>query len=83
MVDGSDLYVAWWDGRDGNNEIYLKHSPDGGRTWGRDQRVTRAAGESIKPSLAVSRDFLHLIWIDTRDGSPRLYYRRASRPVAD
>jgi hypothetical protein len=81
VLDGSDLYVAWWDGRDGDNEIYMKHSPDGGRTWGPDERVTHSAGESIKPSVAMSRDFIHLIWLDKRDGSPQLFYRRGSPPV--
>ena len=83
VADGDDLYVAWWDRRDGDDEIYLKRSPDGGRTWSADRRVTHAAGGSTKPSLALTRDFLHLIWLDTRDGSPRLYYRRAARPVAE
>ena len=77
--EGDDLYVSWWDGRDGNNEIYLKHSSDGGRTWNADRRVTRSEGDSTKPSLALTRDFLHLIWLDTRDGLPRLFYQRASR----
>ena len=46
-------------------------------------RVTGSAGDSTNPSLALTRDFLHLIWLDTGDGSPQLFYRRAARPVAE
>jgi hypothetical protein len=80
---GDDLYVAWWDGRTGDNEIYLKHSADGGRSWGADLRVTQSPGDSIKPSLALTRDFLHLVWLDTKDGNRRLCYRRAVRPIRE
>src|SRR5262249_43179680 len=78
-ADGRDVYVAWWDGRDGNNEVYFKRSADGGKTWRPDVRLSHSEGDSVKPSLAVSRDFLHMIWVDSRDGNPQLYYRRASR----
>lgn len=79
VADGNNLYVSWWDDRDGDNEIYLKRSRNGGRTWGPDRRLTRSDGDSTKPSLALTRDFLHLIWLDTRDGGPKLYYTRAAR----
>jgi hypothetical protein len=81
--DGDDLYVSWWDGRDGKNEIYLKRSRDGGRTWGADVPVTQSAGDATKPSLALDHEYLHLIWLDARDGSPKLLFRRAARPVVE
>ena len=65
----------------GNITSVFRRSTDGGRTWGADRRVTRSEGDCIKPSLALTRGFLHLIYLDTRDGRPRLCYRRAARPV--
>jgi hypothetical protein len=33
--------------------------------------------------MAVTRDLLHLIWLDARDGNTQVFYRRASRHPAD
>ncbi|MGH9157561.1 MAG: sialidase family protein [Acidimicrobiales bacterium] len=36
---GSELYVSWADGRHGDNDVFLRRSGDGGRTWGPLKRV--------------------------------------------
>lgn len=75
-VAGRDLAIVWWDGRDGDTEIYAKASPDGGKAWTPDRRLTRAPGSSEHPSLATHRGLLHVLWHDTRDGNAEIYYRR-------
>lgn len=35
----STLYAAWADGRNGDEDVFLRRSPDGGRTWGAAARV--------------------------------------------
>jgi len=81
-VAGSALHVVWFDGRDGDFEIYAKHSADGGATWSSDLRLTDAAGESAHPTVAVRGESWHVLWHDTRDGNAEIYYRRgeAGRP---
>jgi hypothetical protein len=37
-ADGS-LYVSWTDGRDGSEDVYIRRSQDGGRTWSEAVRV--------------------------------------------
>lgn len=37
-ADGS-LYVSWTDGRDGSEDVYLRRSSDGGRSWSEATRV--------------------------------------------
>ena len=73
---GNQLHIVWFDGRDGKTEIYYKHSPDGGKTWESDARLTFAQGNANRPSVAAAGDFLHLLWADERDGSSQIYYKR-------
>ncbi len=77
-AQGSGLHVVWFDGRDGNLEVYGKHSSDGGDTWSSDLRLSEAEGESAHPTVAVSGSSVHVLWHDTRDGNADIYYRRAS-----
>lgn len=75
---GDELHVVWFDGRDGNFEIYAKRSADGGTTWSGDVRLSDSPGESAHPSVAVSKGFVHVLWHDTRDGNAEIYYRRGA-----
>jgi type IX secretion system substrate protein/BNR repeat protein len=75
-VSGSAVHVVWFDNRDGNYEIYYKRSTDGGLGWGPDTRMTNNPSESIYPSVSVSGSVVHVVWRDTRDGNPEIYYKR-------
>ncbi len=76
-LHGSDMYITWWDTRDGNEEVYAKHSPDLGQTWESDIRLTSHPGASTLPSIAASVTGVHVVWTDNRDGNAELYYMRA------
>ena len=75
-VAGEDVHVTWWDDRDGNNEVYYKQSTDAGVTWGDDVRLTNVGGDSHYPAIAVSPNYVHVVWLDSRDGSPQIHYLR-------
>jgi hypothetical protein len=75
-VSPPHLHLAWFDGRHGDDEIYYRHSADAGTTLGPEQRVTEASGVSRRPSLAAIGRGVHLLWMDDRDGDPRVWYRR-------
>ncbi len=77
-VSGNNVHVAWQDMRDGNYEIYYKHSADGGITWSADIRLTNDAGNSKSPSVAVSGNIIHIVWFDSRDGDEEIYYKRST-----
>lgn len=79
-VSGSNVHVVWFDGRDGipNNEIYYKHSTDGGINWEPDTRLTNNTAWSAYPSIAVSGSTVHVVWYDTRDGNREIYYKRST-----
>jgi len=74
-VVGSNVHVVWEDMRDGNFEMYYKHSTNNGLNWSADARLTNDAGDSHYPSLAASGPNLHLVWQDNRDGNEEIYYK--------
>jgi len=59
--------------------VYHKRSTDGGKTWSGDVRLTNTEKDSRFPGVAISRNFIHVVWLDSRDGSPQVYYQRKKR----
>ncbi|MGH8248791.1 MAG: sialidase family protein, partial [Gammaproteobacteria bacterium] len=47
-------------------EIYYERSSDGGATWAPDVRLTHAPGASARPSVAVSKSDVYVVWFDER-----------------
>jgi hypothetical protein len=72
-----DVHVVWADDRDGNYEIYYKHSTNEGVSWGPDTRLTNNSGNSWSPSVTVSGSVVHVVWVDYRDGNYEIYYKRS------
>lgn len=77
-VSGSVVHVVWYDNRDGNLEIYYKHSADSGVNWGADTRLTNNTANSYNPSITVSGTVVHVVWRDDRDGNDEIYYKRST-----
>lgn len=77
-VSGSVVSVVWLDTRDGNNEIYYKHSTDGGINWGVDKRLTNNTAISLYPCVRASGSQVNVVWNDKRDGNEEIYYKRSS-----
>jgi len=77
-VSGSVVHVVWNDNRDGNREIYYKHSIDGGVSWGTDIRLTNSSPYSMSASITVSGSVAHVVWYDKRDGNQEIYYKRST-----
>ena len=78
-ASGNVVHVIWSDYRDGGTgEIYYKHSTDGGISWGADTRLTNDPAFSSYPSVAISGSVVHVIWLDTRDVTGGIYYKRSA-----
>jgi len=71
------VHVVWYDKRDGNYEIYYKRSTDKGVSWEADNRLTYDIASSYNPSIAVSGTDIHVVWNDTRDRNPEIYYKQS------
>jgi hypothetical protein len=74
------LLVSWWDERDGLADLYVRRSPDGGRTWaGPEIRLDPGApGETASngASVSVVEDRVVIAWQEGSDGtSARLVWR--------
>ena len=74
-ISETDVHIVWFDDRDGNDEVYYKHSTDRGTSWGPDERLTHDPGASGYPSLAVSGTDVHVVWFDDRDGNEEIYHK--------
>jgi hypothetical protein len=70
--DGS-LYVAWLDGRSGKSAAYVTRSPDGGRTWAANQRVTTGgACPCCRTAIATASDgTVYVAWRAVLPGNVR------------
>jgi len=78
-VSGQFVHVVWQDFRDGNAEIYYKRSSDGGVIWGADTRLTNNTLESSHPSISISGQVLHIVWMELHTGNNKeIYYKRST-----
>jgi hypothetical protein len=75
-ASGLNVHILWIDSRDGNHEVYYKHSTDGGINWGADYRLTNNSYTSEHSSVTQSGSSVHVLWEDTRDGNWEIYYKR-------
>jgi len=75
---GSEFGLAWYDTRDGSEEIYFARIDGASAKIGADVRVTNASGVSAHPSLVWSGSEYGLAWDDQRDGNAEIYFVRMS-----
>jgi len=81
------LYLVYGDKRNGDYDIFLKMSNDGGQNWSDDQRLNTDAKsngrDQYMPHLAmdVSNDKLYVIWYDRRHSSSNMYTDVYMRPI--
>ncbi len=82
-VNGTDLYVVWYDNRDGAYDILVNTSGDAGLTWRDPVRVDSddppGSAYSGRPEIAVSDNGqdVWVVWEDNRDGRPDIYFARS------
>jgi len=72
---GDTVHTVWYDSRDGNQEIYYKHSTDGGINWGSDFRLTNDSLWQGYPSVMVSGPHVHVVWYDL---FAEIHYKRST-----
>ena len=66
---GSEYGIAWYDQRDGNNEIYFTILDADGNKPGADVRVTSQVASSAVPRLVWTGDEYGVVWYDNRHGN--------------
>ena len=74
-ADGPDVHAVWVDSRNGQGEVYTRHSSDDGASWGSETRLSDLPHDSYVPTIAVSGDHVYAAWVDTGDGNEEEYVR--------
>src|SRR5437667_10125251 len=77
----NNIYIAWTDGRSGNNDVYFSKSTTGGASFSPNVRVNIEVRTYVQtePSIAVdpvNPHLIHAVWTDTRTpaNGPDIYY---------
>lgn len=88
-ADPTGKYVAiTWSSRmaagEGDDDVWLLYSKDGGDTWTDPIRVNdnRTASRQFEPWVAVdAQGWVHVAWTDFRNGDNDTYYARSEDPT--
>jgi len=80
-VDGaSKVYVVWVDERNGDSDVFVGVSSDGGMTW-TDREITVESGVDPQYDPAISIDEAgdaYVVWEDTRNANSDVYFAKSS-----
>jgi hypothetical protein len=79
VVNGSSVYVVFYENRNGDFQVFLMKSADDGVTWGAETQISESSVRTGHPSIAVSGSNVHVAWWDNRDGvNEEIYYRKSA-----
>ncbi len=81
-VDGGNLYLVWFDGRNSHSEVYEKTSTDSGKTWTPDARLTFGDADNELPGVCANSAGAHVVWVGRRLGTPAIYYKRTLKTTS-
>jgi hypothetical protein len=68
-ASGQNVHVVWDGNRDGNEEIYIRSSSDGGSSWSGTTRLTVDDAISKMPCVACWQNHVYVTWLDGRTPS--------------
>jgi len=74
-VNGSNVYVTWYDDTPGNPEIVVRKSANGGEAWQASQRITNNAGGSFNPVITLSISNQYVSYFDLTPGNYEIYLK--------
>ena len=77
--NGDIIYIVWADSTNGNQEIYLVRSGDGGLSFSAALNISETADPSTNPKIAVSGTSLYIVWEEflTDRKESDIFFRKA------
>ena len=84
LDSANNIYIAWTDMRNGNNDVYFSKSITGGLSFSANVRINDVTTNSqSEPDLAVdpvSAHLVHVVWTDTRSAitGPDIFYANST-----
>ena len=76
-VEGNMVFVVWVDDRNGDWDIYMCNSTNGGGVFNPDMRINNDIETNMTqcwPSVATSNGVVHVVWQDKRADDWDIYY---------
>ena len=74
VIKNNELFVIWQDNNSGNQEMVLVRSRDGGNTFDDIMNISNNHGPPECPSIAISKDKIHIVWEDDCLGNHEVFY---------
>lgn len=76
-----EIYIAWPDVRNRNQDIYFANSTDGGQTWGTNHKINDDIGSASQWMVDLAVDGtgrVHAAWEDARTGNLNIFYANST-----
>ncbi len=78
-ASSSGIHIVWSESHDATNyELHYTRSTDGGLNWQNETRLTNAPDRSQSPSIAALGLSVYIVWVDLRNGTDDIYFKRSS-----
>ncbi len=81
-ADGNNAFAVWLDLRDKHNKIFGARSTDGGKTWSKNIMIYASPDSTVceccKPSVAINRNNVYVMFRNWLDGNRDLYLIQSS-----
>ena len=72
-ITGDDVYIAWWDNKTGNNEVFFRASTDKGQTFGDKINLSNTPNaESTRVEIDSDANSVVVTWWETNQTAHRL-----------
>jgi hypothetical protein len=82
--NGANVCVAWWDARNGIDDIFSNASANNGATWlPADNWLDGGFGSSTNPVIAGALTNVYVAWSDNRNGLQDIYFNASGNNGAN
>jgi archaellum component FlaG (FlaF/FlaG flagellin family) len=85
VTDNGDIYVVWGDERNGDSDIFISKSTDGGNLFGdqtqdTDIKVDNDLGTASQrdPAIDTYGNKIYVVWMDDRPGFYHIYFSKST-----